>query len=303
MNEHQKEMAMRKIVVGFDGSDEARDGLRLARALAHGTGAELIVAAAFGPILGGPGVDLQALESEYFADVFAKAEAELGGTSFERRELREVSAPRGLGQLAEEESADVIVIGSAHRGKVGRVLFGSVGERLLYGAPCAVAVAPRGYAGCEHLGKGTIGVAYDGSPESRLALEGALALATVLGGELRLITVASDWSFVLLSNDASRDAYIDAVRGHYRDVQNEALERIGDAPKAEAILEQGEPAAALTACAVDLDLLVMGSRGYGPVRRTLLGAVSAEVMRTSPCPVVVVPRGAGALDDEGRGSS
>lgn len=295
---------MRKIVVGFDGSDEARDGLRLARALAHGTGAELIVAAAFGPILGGPGVDLQALESEYFADVFAKAEAELGGTSFERRELREVSAPRGLDQLAEEEGADVIVIGSAHRGKVGRVLFGSVGERLLYGAPCAVAVAPRGYAGCEHLGKGTIGVAYDGSPESGLALEGAMALATVLGGELRLITVIfSDWSFVPVSSSKSSDAYMDAVRRHYRDIQNEALERIGDAPKAEAILEQGEPAAALTACAVDLDLLVMGSRGYGPVRRTLLGAVSAEVMRTSPCPVVVVPRGAGALDDEGRGSS
>ncbi len=282
---------MRKIVVGFDGSDESRDGLRLARALALGTGAELIVASAFGPILAGPGVDPQALESEYFTDVFAKAEDELGGTSFERRELREVSAPRGLGQLAEEEGADVIVIGSAHRGKVGRVLFGSVGERLLYGAPCAVAVAPRGYAGCEHLGKGTIGVAYDGSPESQLALEGALALATLLGGELRLITVVSDWSFVLVHPQAS-DAYMDMVSGHYRDIQNAALERVGDAPKIETVLEQGEPAAALTASAVDLDLLVIGSRGYGPLRRTLLGAVSAKVMRTSPCPVVVVPRGA-----------
>ncbi len=283
---------MRKIVVGFDGSDESRDGLRLARALALGTGAELIVASAFGPILAGPGVDPQALESEYFTDVFAKAEDDLGGTSFERRELREVSAPRGLGQLAEEEGADVIVIGSAHRGKLGRVLFGSVGERLLYGAPCAVAVAPRGYAGCEHLGKGTIGVAYDGGPESRLALEGALALATVLGGELRLITVVSDWSFVLISNPKASNGYMDVVRGHYRDIQNAALKRIGDGPKAEAVLEQGEPAAAITASAVDLDLLVIGSRGYGPLRRTLLGAVSAEVMRTSPCPVVVVPRGA-----------
>jgi nucleotide-binding universal stress UspA family protein len=295
-------MAMRKIVVGFDGSDEAHDGMRLAQALALGTGAELIVGAAFGPILAGPGVDLPALEADYFTDVFAKAEDELGGTSFERRELREASAPRGLGQLAEEEGADVIVIGSAHRGKVGRVLFGSTGERLLYGAPCAVAVAPRGYAGCERLGKGTIGVAYDGSPESRMALEGALALATVLGGELRLITVVSDWSFVLVHPGAS-DGYMDVVCGHYRDVQNAALERIGDGPKAEAILEQGEPAAAITASAVDLDLLVIGSRGYGPVRRTLLGAVSAEVMRTSPCPVVVVPRGAGALNDEGSGSS
>ena len=43
-----------------------------------------------------------------------------------------------------------------------------------------------------------------------------------------------------------------------------------------------------------LDLLVIGSRGYGPVRRTLLGGVSAEVTRTSACPVLVVPRGAAA---------
>lgn len=284
-------MTMRKIVVGFDGSDEARDGLRLARALAAGTGAELVVAAAFGPMLAGAGVDVQRLETEYFADVFAKAEDELGDTSFERRELREVSAPHGLDQLASDEGADLIVVGSAHRGKVGRVLFGSVGERLLYGAPCAVAVAPRGYAGCEHLGKGTIGVAYDGSPESESALEGAVALVTMLGGNLRLITVASDWSYVLVSGGPSRDAYMDAVRRHYRDMQNEALARVADDLEAEDVLEQGEPAAAITASAVDLDLLVMGSRGYGPMRRTLLGGVSAAVMRSSPCPVIVVPRG------------
>ena len=43
-----------------------------------------------------------------------------------------------------------------------------------------------------------------------------------------------------------------------------------------------------------LDLLVIGSRGYGPLGRTLLGGVSAEMMRTSPGPVLVVPRGAAA---------
>jgi nucleotide-binding universal stress UspA family protein len=43
----------------------------------------------------------------------------------------------------------------------------------------------------------------------------------------------------------------------------------------------------------ELDLLVVGSRGYGPVRQVLIGGVSAELMRRAACPVLIVPRSAG----------
>jgi nucleotide-binding universal stress UspA family protein len=52
----------------------------------------------------------------------------------------------------------------------------------------------------------------------------------------------------------------------------------------------GDPADELATQASDLDLLVIGSRGYGPLRSVLLGGVSAKVMRSAPCPVFVVPR-------------
>ena len=283
---------MRKIIAGFDGSDEARDGLHLARALAAATGADLIVAAAFGPVLAGPGLDLPAIEDRYFAELFERARADLGNSDFESRELRDVSAPQGLDRLAEAEGADLIVVGSSHHGALGRILFGSVGERLLYGAPCAVAVAPRGYAGCPGLETGVIGVAYDGGAESRVALEGAAELARLLGGELRLITVPTDYSFLELSSEGARDEYVDAVRHHYRELQRQARESVGRDLATSGVLPDGPAAAALVANAVDLDLLVMGSRGYGPIRRTLLGGVSAEVMRVAPCPVLVLPRSA-----------
>jgi len=38
----------------------------------------------------------------------------------------------------------------------------------------------------------------------------------------------------------------------------------------------------------------VGSRGYGPLRRVLLGSVSTELIRTAPCPVIVHPRPAKA---------
>ena len=41
-----------------------------------------------------------------------------------------------------------------------------------------------------------------------------------------------------------------------------------------------------------MDLLVLGSRGYGPVRRALLGGSSDRIVHAAACPVVVVPRGA-----------
>lgn len=60
----------------------------------------------------------------------------------------------------------------------------------------------------------------------------------------------------------------------------------------------GDPAAVLAEHGVEADLLVVGSRGHGPLRRALLGGVSA-VTGAAPCPVIVVPRSnGGARSDE-----
>ncbi len=60
----------------------------------------------------------------------------------------------------------------------------------------------------------------------------------------------------------------------------------------EEVLEEGDPAEALAARSAGLDLLLLGSRGYGPLRRVLLGGVAGEVIRRASCPVVVTPRSA-----------
>lgn len=282
-------LRVKRLLVGFDGSAESRDALRLGDELAELEGAELIVAAVF-PFAPLP-IEASALEeeaAEYFAERFAEVERELDH-DFERRELGWESPARALNGLAEEERADVIVIGSTHRGTVGRVYPGGVGERLLSGAPCAVAVAPRGYAGSAHSGIAVIGVGFDGSDEAREALAQAKALAKSLGARLRVIGAVSAGGYPPFPLPGYPEMARQELEGHLREAEG----LLGEEVEHEVVSSEGPPAAVLADQGVELDLLVVGSRGYGPLRRTLLGGVSAEVMRTAPCPVLVIPRSAG----------
>ena len=82
--------------------------------------------------------------------------------------------------LAERPRADLLVVGAPERGLIARVLMGEDTGAGLSGAPCAVASASRGYRHPPHLLE-TLGVGYDGSPESELAL--ALAAARELAAQ------------------------------------------------------------------------------------------------------------------------
>jgi nucleotide-binding universal stress UspA family protein len=90
------------------------------------------------------------------------------------------------------------------------------------------------------------------------------------------------------------EEYRDYKKGEWERVYEDAAGRVADDVVTEPLLLHGEPAEALAEAGKDLDLLVLGSRGYGPVKGTLLGSVSARVMAAAACPVLVVPRGAGA---------
>jgi nucleotide-binding universal stress UspA family protein len=267
---------MSGIVVGFDGSEEAFDALHLAERIRSATSRELIVAVVDenAPALGDDGGYWE-FQQNYFAEMGRKAMEFLGHRDFSRRTASD-SAPAALQQIAEGESADLIVLGSTHRGQVGRVFAGSVGERMLGGSPCAIAIAPKGYASGIHPGLGIVGVGYDGGEESKRALAVATDLARNADSTLRLIGVAGDH---------------DEAEARMADELARGSERCGGVP-AESRVLRGQAAPALADQGVELDLLVLGSRDYGPIRTVLLGGVSREVLRTSPCPVVIVPRSA-----------
>lgn len=268
------------IVVGAEEHSQSRDALALAERLARALDARVITAGVRRQITlapDDPGEDAR-LER-----VFAWADEALADVAHERHELSGDPAD-ALGQLAAEEAAGLLVLGSTHRGRLGRALAGTLAESALEHAPCPVVVAPHDYHRHDHPGFGLVGVAVDGSDEARRALLLGAALRDVLDSGLRLIGVAP-------LHGETEPGLVEAAREErLRALLEAAREEV--AGEGEIQVEAGEPAEALASQGVELDLLVIGSHGRGRLGRTLRGSVSGEVIRTAPCPVLVVPAGA-----------
>ena len=281
----------RKIIVGHDLHSGGDDALVLGREITRATGAQLMVAGVFPTGALPHGFEESwVMEEERVAGEIQHIADEVGA---EAEAFPSGSPASGLHGLAEETDADLVIVGSSRHSKLGRILAGDVGLGLLHGAPCAVAIAPRGYAEQAHEELSMIVVGFDGSHESRLALEDAVELADGSGATLKLVAVAQEPP-VVYGKGASMGGYQElkeAVEEQKREQLDDALGSIPKSVTAEASLVVGDPGEKLAQAASGGSLLILGSRAYGPLRRVLLGSVSTALMRTAPCPVLVHPRG------------
>jgi nucleotide-binding universal stress UspA family protein len=204
-----------------------------------------------------------------------------------------VSPAQALHLAAERLGALALVVGSTHRGTVGHVLPGGVGERLLHGSPCPVAIAPQGYA-TERTKLTEIGVAFDDSPEARDALDAAIELARVTGAKVYTYTVTEPIETApaaMVPGWTVPPGYSVLRRERAERIIASARERVPPELLGGARLLTGHAGPALAEASVGLDLLVCGSRGYGPLRAVLLGGVSSALAHSSACPLLIVPRG------------
>lgn len=203
------------------------------------------------------------------------------------------SPARGLHELAEEIDADLILVGSAHHGRLGQILAGSVGVALLHGSPCAVGVAPRGYRNESGDGITAVVAGVDGSEESAHALVDACRLAADTGARLKLVAVAEPPPIAAgKGGNAGRHELTEAIKEEMRKRLEDARESVLEGIDADATLITGDPVEALVdAAGAPGTVLFVGSRGYGPLRRVLLGSVATHLMRSAPCPLIVTPRG------------
>jgi len=274
-----------RVVVAHDGSASAEDALSLALRLRDPAGAHLVLACMLASRpWHRPGRPSSAAAEDEARAMLADARTRIpAGIPVAVRVSPSSSPARGLTELAETERADLIVVGSAKGAAPdGRIGLARTAGRLLAGAPCAVAVAPPGLreTGPFHH----IGVALDGSPEAAAALQAGYVIAQSRGSAVTLFSALGD------GMDASRDDALLARRA----IQ-ERLDAAADAapegvnPRTFFLHGAAGPKIA-EACDGVVDLLICGSRSYGPVQRALLGSVSEELIARARHPVLVIPR-------------
>lgn len=285
---------MTKILIGIDGSERSEDAVAFGRALALAAGAPVILATARRSEPLRPGADAH--------DIFLREDAKstlsrlaVPLDDVEDVELRplvaDTSAAHALQELAEQEGVGIIVVGSSHTGRLGRVLPGSTAERLLHGAPCPVAVVPLGYRTHPTPAHPVVGCAYRPTEDGAASLGAAEELALALSGPLRVMQVIEPLARIYDSGEMPLN-FPEINASIYSDSQRtlaERVARISSKLEAEGTLQSGKPADVLIGLSETVDILVMGSRGYGPLKAVLLGGVSGQVIRSAACPVIVVP--------------
>ena len=156
-----------------------------------------------------------------------------------------------------------------------------------------MAIAPHSYGAASAGRTFVVGVAFDGSPESRLALAAGARWARDLGARMRIVTALPLPSPANpMFGTVSYRHTIEAMRRFGRDRLERARADVNVPDGVVAELREGDPVSVLVDESTRFDVLVIGSRTYGPARTVLLGGVSGPVAERAGCPLIVLPRGA-----------
>jgi nucleotide-binding universal stress UspA family protein len=273
-----------KVVVGINGLDGDEDAIALAKSLATGDARLALVNVRVMdtvPTKGSNGAFEVAETHRSYELLEDQRQAHAEGADLVS--VAATSVGRGLHAVAEDRCADLIVVGGCHRGPAGRMLAGDDARATLHHAPCAVAVAPAGYAK-ESARIATVGLAYDESGPSQVALAHAALLAVDVGAQLKVREIvelhvygAAGWgSAAAMIEDP------DAVAAAARD-------RIGPVPGAEVEVVVGPVLIELASLTEEVDVMVCGSRQQAATKRVLLGSTSDYLARHARCPLLVTP--------------
>jgi nucleotide-binding universal stress UspA family protein len=285
------------VIAGVDGSDRSRDAIVLALRIAAVLEAQLLAVHVYpidelaGYLAGGSLPEVGRLLNDAAEMAHARVRELASEMGVDEVRLRTASsAAAGLHASAVEEDTQLIVLGSSEQSGLDRAFPGPTAARLLSGSPVAVAVAPVGYA--DQPDSGAVGCGYDGSPAAREALQWAADFARRGRRPLQVLAVQRQLAFghVGVTGAFGAKSANDELRaGLAADLAQAVAELPVESVESEIL--EGDPVQRLAEGSTGLALLVLGSRGYGPVRSVLLGSVSAGVARTAACPVLVVPSG------------
>lgn len=271
----------KNVLVGVDGRVSGRDAIALAAQLTEPGGA-ITLAHVYPGVYKPSHAIVRGMVSEdrERAEALLEREREQAQVEAELVAMQAPSPGQGLHEQAEEQDADLLVLGTCRHGIVGRVVLGNDTRAAINGAPCAIAVAPLGYA--EHAKPfATIGVGYDRSPESEAALAAAKLLARPTHAEIRAREVVA----------IPYTGFVGPIGTGLDEMIADAQRHMESLPGVRGDARYGLTGEELADLSAEVDLLIVGSRGYGPLRRVMLGSTSVNLQSRARGPLLILPRG------------
>jgi nucleotide-binding universal stress UspA family protein len=267
------------VIVGVDGRPGGRDACALAAMLA-GAGAcvSLVHVSTTAP---DAGVEAEFADKDVLAAVLAE-ELDLCGGDAQVERVPAPSVAGGLEHVAEHRDADLIVVGATHHHGLARVLSHDHVASVIHRTPCAVAVAPAGFAQNPRV-LARIGVGYDGSAESEAAVAHAGLLAAECHSEPVLRHVVEPHVYTAVWGMGAVPADDPAIE------LQAAHERFGNPDGLQLEHVWGAAREVLLDFSHSVDLLVCGSRRNSGVKRVVLGSTSENLARHIKTPLLIAP--------------
>jgi len=310
-----------KVVIGYDGSESARAAIaELPRAgLARGTQVHVVSAADVWPPLPPSAYDSSAnIPGSHLSPMQRKAHALAAESLLEaQRDAAEAQAlvesaladatvsheayagPAAVGLSRPELKADLVVVGAEGKSALGRMVLGSVSQKVLLHAPCSVRVSRATAAGAARADQPVrIVLGVDGSRQSALAVSAVAARAWPAGSEVKIVTVLDRTFWTAMANpqtsawalvEPGEDGWAWALRAaqrvsqELRDVKLNAIPQVVEGDPKKVLLEEARK--------WNADCIFVGAKGLGAIERFLLGSVSAALAARAQCSVEVVRQG------------
>jgi nucleotide-binding universal stress UspA family protein len=302
-------MGRMEIVVGVNQSPQSQDALALGAALAQSLGASLTVANIYPTAYNFPSAGhVDAEWRQYLIEeahgVVAWAREQLGdlpGVNCVVHPHR--SSGMGLAEVAQMRSASMIVIGSAPGGLQDHIEGGSTSDQLLHGSPVPVALAPQDYRSWAPTRILRSVVAFRRNNESKFSLRSTIKVLQEAG-----VDIGASLELITLTDPIPRELRRSVAAGEHDDMIAKISARTdatllaghdivralapGVTVRATALTSENVVRALAQFDWKDDDVLVLGSKGAGPIRRVFLGDMTYKMIRAATVPVIVVPRSA-----------
>jgi nucleotide-binding universal stress UspA family protein len=196
---------------------------------------------------------------------------------------RIIATQVAMGSAAEEivtaaTTADLVMMSTRGAGGGGRLLFGSVADRVARHSPAPTLLIRGGTEPVSAAALRRIVVPLDGSSAAERALPVAIELARTLACDIHLVAVDERGDDLARPDESSPAAYLQQCADRLRLVD----------PSVTTERRTGSPATELLAAVAPGDLLVMTTHGRGSARRWQIGTVAEKILRQATAPVVLV---------------